>query len=383
MLLSAQIAANIVSEVNAVIPLKINIMDDRGIIIASTDKARIGSFHEGAYETIKKQADEITVHYDGEYDGALQGINYPLKLQDCIVGVLGITGIYEEIAQSANIIKRMTELLLENAYSLEQKHINEQIRNRYLAEWLNGEAKDITSSFIKRGRLLDFDITIPRRILVCSFYQPEASEDMQTMQTIEQVEDFVKKSIINMDKLNMYYKAASTLVCVVTTLDDWGLTLLAKELKRQVEEQFSIRMAIGIDSRVDSFIYMQTALSHAHKANKACMRTHRRDIRFYNDLNMEIFTDEITELTKMEFIRRIFKGYTDEEIRSTMILLEVYYDSEGSLCKTSDRLYIHKNTLQYKLHQIYERTGYDPRSIRHSSLFYIAIYFYREIVENM
>lgn len=40
---------------------------------------------------------------------------------------------------------------------------------------------------------------------------------------------------------------------------------------------------------------------------------------------------------------------------------------------------MHKNTLQYKLKRIYERTGYDPRSLRYSALFLIAIDFYREI----
>ncbi|HCL01523.1 MAG TPA: hypothetical protein DHW61_03765 [Lachnoclostridium phytofermentans] len=47
----------------------------------------------------------------------------------------------------------------------------------------------------------------------------------------------------------------------------------------------------------------------------------------------------------------------------------------------NNHLFIHKNTLQNKLKRISERTGYDPRSIRHSSLFYIAIY--RDISDSM
>ena len=383
MLLSAQMASNIVTEVNSVIPLKINIMNEKGIIIASSNEARIGDFHEGAYQIIEKQIDEITVRYDGEFNGALQGINYPLKIQGYIVGVLGITGVYDQIVQSAIIIKRMTELLLENAYSMEQKHIQESVCNRYLAEWLSGEAKNITSDFIKRGRLLGFDITVPRRIIVCSFYHLNSSEDLKTMQIIEQVEGFVKKRVTIMDSFNIYYKSGSTLVCAVTALTDESVEYLAIELKRQVEEQYPIKMAIGIDSKVDSFTFVQTALNRAQKANKACMRTHKRDIRFYDDLNMEVFTDEISELIKLEFIHRIFKGFSEEEIRNAMILLEVYYDLEGAINKAAEHLFIHKNTLQYKLCRIWERTGYDPRSIRHSSLFYIAIHFYREIFENI
>ncbi|TAH74795.1 MAG: hypothetical protein EWM47_01450 [Anaerolineaceae bacterium] len=383
MLLSTHIASNIVQEVNSVIPMKINIMNEKGIIIASSNPSRIGTFHEGAYRIIQKQVDEVTVRYDGEFGGALQGINYPLKLQNYIVGVIGITGKYEEIAQNALIIKRMTEILLENAYSVEQKQLRDNICNRYLAEWLSGEAKNITNDFVERGKILGFDITVPRRILVCSLYQEESGTDLQTMQIFEQAEKYLRKRVTSIDPLNLYYKSGSALVCAVTEVTDECVEFLAKEIKKQVEEEYPVKVAIGIDSMTDSFKYIQNAVIRAQKANHSCMRTHKRDIRFYDDLSMEVFTDEISELSKQEFIHRVFKGFTDEEIRELMVLLEIYYDQEGSINKTADHLFIHKNTLQSKLRKIAERTGYDPRSIRHSSLFYIAIYFYRDIFESM
>ncbi len=383
MMLSVQIASNIVREVNSVIPLKINIMNEKGIIIASSDKPRIGFFHEGAMRIIENQVDEIMVHYDGEFNGALQGINYPLKLQGYIIGVLGITGKFEEIANSALIIKRMTELILENTYSVEQKQLKENVCNRYLSEWLNGEAKNITTDFVKRGKVLGFDITIPRRIFVCSFYHSDQRENLQSMQVIEEAEKYLKKRVTKKDPLNLYFKSGSILVCAVTATTDESVELLAEELKRLVEEKFLVKLAIGIDSIVENFAFAQTALTRAQKANKACMRTHKRDIRFYDDLNMEVFTDEISELSKQEFVHRIFKGFRNEEVRNTMVLLETFYDLEGSIQKVSEHLFIHKNTLQNKLKRIAERTGYDPRSIRHSSLFYIAIYFYRDIYDSM
>ena len=134
-MLSIQIASNIVKEVNSVIPLKINIMNKKGIIIASSDPLRIGSFHEGALRIIENQIDEIIVHYDGEFDGALQGINYSLKLQGYIIGVLGITGRYEEIVKSALIIKRMTELVLENTYCIVPTIFSQIVLANYAVLW--------------------------------------------------------------------------------------------------------------------------------------------------------------------------------------------------------------------------------------------------------
>ena len=60
-------------------------------------------------------------------------------------------------------------------------------------------------------------------------------------------------------------------------------------------------------------------------------------------------------------------------------MLELYYECEGSVSEASKRLFIHKNTLQYRLRRLADTTGYDPRSIKFSSLYYNAIHFYRDI----
>ncbi|MEG1699380.1 MAG: helix-turn-helix domain-containing protein, partial [Oscillospiraceae bacterium] len=72
-------------------------------------------------------------------------------------------------------------------------------------------------------------------------------------------------------------------------------------------------------------------------------------------------------------------GCSNDEIAQWVTILETYYKEEGSITATADKLFIHKNTLQYKLRKLKEQTGYDPRSIHYSSLFYNAIYFYRDI----
>ncbi|MFZ2538276.1 MAG: helix-turn-helix domain-containing protein, partial [Oscillospiraceae bacterium] len=76
-------------------------------------------------------------------------------------------------------------------------------------------------------------------------------------------------------------------------------------------------------------------------------------------------------------------GYSAKEISQWIVILETYYKEEGSIAATAQKLFVHKNTLQYKLKKLYEQTGYDPRSIHYSSLYYNAIYFYRDIRENI
>ena len=85
-------AMNIVQEIGDVIGEKINMMDPEGVIIASTDPARMKTFHAGAKKLVDERLDELVVRYDGEFDGARQGINLPITFEEKIVGVIGVTG---------------------------------------------------------------------------------------------------------------------------------------------------------------------------------------------------------------------------------------------------------------------------------------------------
>ena len=66
-----------------------------------------------------------------------------------------------------------------------------------------------------------------------------------------------------------------------------------------------------------------------------------------------------------------------------MGLLEAYFQSEGSLKAASEILHIHKNTLTYRLRRLEELTGYDVRLVSQSTVFYMAMLFFRDVKEMM
>ncbi|MBQ7371115.1 MAG: helix-turn-helix domain-containing protein [Blautia sp.] len=54
-------------------------------------------------------------------------------------------------------------------------------------------------------------------------------------------------------------------------------------------------------------------------------------------------------------------------------MLDVYFSSEMSLQDTVGKLFLHKNTVQYRLNRIQERCGYNPRSFRDAVVLYTAL----------
>ena len=68
----------IVDRLMSILGKNINIMNTEGIIIASGDASRIGSFHEGAKIAASEKADIIINEEDiSHYKGVKKGINIP------------------------------------------------------------------------------------------------------------------------------------------------------------------------------------------------------------------------------------------------------------------------------------------------------------------
>ena len=234
--------------------------------------------------------------------------------------------------------------------------------------------------FIERGLAIGIDIRIPRRFLAMSVYSQTPEFSMDTLRKIDAAQQYLRQLAAYGSK-DFSMPSSSFILAGVSMQSDRSLQKMALDFQSLIASRFSLKTAIGIDSSSGNGNYLLAckACAQAKKALHACLRTHLHDLRFYDDLNMEIFTDELSETIKSEYVHKIFKGMNDEEIFKAVQLLKIYYDEEGSISRAADKLFIHKNTLQNRLKQIQARTGYDPRSIRHSSLFYNALHFYREL----
>ena len=111
----------IVEELEGTIQKNINIMDETGCIIASSDLSRIGTYHSGAQRVIRQKLDELVISDADQYAGAKNGINLPIIIEEKIVGVVGITGEKEEVQILGKIIQKMTKILIMDSYQNIQK----------------------------------------------------------------------------------------------------------------------------------------------------------------------------------------------------------------------------------------------------------------------
>ncbi len=373
-------ADHIVKEVNSAVGMNINFMNEQGIIIASTDPERIGQIHEGARAILEKKLDELLVKEDDDEHGVKEGANYPIVIGNEVVGVIGITGDYEQTAKLGKITKKMTEILMTELTIKEHRQFEESQKNRYIMEWTSSEAM-INKVFVERGKKMNIDITVPRRfMLLAAGLDEDHQNSLEALKRVEQVEERIKNYIRRTDPNGVYMKTASTLLCGVSARSDEGMREFAENIITVCGVGSNgTKLTVGIDGECYPYRKAKTACDQAQKALRAGMRSSGDNISFYKDINMEIFMDEISAEAKREYIHKLFKGYDAAEIEAAVELLSSFYDKEGSITEASQDLHMHKNTLQYKLRKIYERTGRDPRMLQSGALFQIAIEFFYDM----
>src|SRR5699024_8043791 len=88
-----KIFTSLVIEITNLINENVIITDETGTIVASTEKNRIGQFHEGAFLAMqKKEKMVMTEGLTTKLQGVRAGIVLPVIIENSPYGVLGITG---------------------------------------------------------------------------------------------------------------------------------------------------------------------------------------------------------------------------------------------------------------------------------------------------
>ena len=121
--LTPTIAQEIAGDTSAIIGLNIIITDAAGIVLGSGDQTRVGTFHEASVDVVAHQRVEShNAEQAARLQGVRPGMTLPIVHKDTVVGTVGITGTPDQVSRFGQLVKRQTEILLEEAGS-ELPHI--------------------------------------------------------------------------------------------------------------------------------------------------------------------------------------------------------------------------------------------------------------------
>ena len=74
------------------------------------------------------------------------------------------------------------------------------------------------------------------------------------------------------------------------------------------------------------------------------------------------------------FLQEVFKdGSVDSLDRETLMTIQCFFENSLNVSETSRKLFVHRNTLVYRLEKIRRITGLDLREFEHAITFKVAL----------
>lgn len=371
MIISKRKMQKIAEEIGGIIHKNVNIMDEKGVIIASTDLERVGTSHEAAKRVIAENLEHLVVE-GAEYAGSKGGINLPLQINNEIVGVVGITGTQEEVGVLGNVIKKMTEILIVEEQRESQKKTKDDIKNNFVIEWLyNENSKNLASAAELLGIRLDAE-----RIIAVSEIDLSAAElsDIEKQEIYEMIAVRMKREIES-SKQQFILSVGSKIISFFAVKKQSDVQQKLKVLNADLERRFDCSIYSGIGTMGNDVASVRKSFREAEIACGLSRQIGNRMI-LYSDTDVRMLLGAIPEKTRKRFVKEVFKDTSEERVEEMVSCLQCYMDNNGSVSATAEELFIHKNTLQYRLTKIKNTTGYDPRIIEESIPLYLAMYIY-------
>ncbi|MCA1034431.1 CdaR family transcriptional regulator [Bacillus infantis] len=371
MLLPA-LAEKILREVRGVLKEEIIVVNTDGIIVSSTSPDRVGAFHEGALQSVKKRDKRIiTADDEKKLKGVKAGINLPVFFQKEVAAVIGITGDPEKVAPYGEIIRKMTELLISENFYSEQIDWQSRALEGFVFDWL--QERGHGSSFIDRALMLKVDTRLDRLVFIAEFLEPEKIPSREIWQRLL---SWPEK---NSNDLFIRW-GHDRIVALFAHHSEEHIQRLEDRVSRYYSylDRSSGSPLSGGAGQPAASSALSRSFRQAERAVKAAKKA--RGLRFDKNLTLEMLMDEIKPETKLDYIKRTIGPL--QQHPDVLATLKELFRQNHSLKKTAESMHIHINTLHYRLRKIEDLTGLGTGNAQQLFILYMACLLLDEHTNN-
>lgn len=346
-MLGQALAQQIADEITDVIGHNVLITDESGVVVGSGDESRVGQFHEASIDVVRSRR---TIAHSSEdvrdLIGTLPGVTIPLIIDDRVVGTIGLSGSPEEVVQFGLVVKRQTEILMQEAARIGMRMTHERATAellREICEWHHSRLAK--SQLLHRGRTLGHDLTLPRRMVLIQC--GDSPQDTDPEDVVRQVEEVFTSAE------DLVAPLARSVVAVATpdarhSVMDRCADLVAAAQARGL----NVRVAIG--STASGIEELNIAARDAFDALQLGPIVHP-DTRIHQIEHIRLH--QALSVVPIDSRTRLVEGLlspllSDREWTTLRATLIAWGDSAFNITKAADRLHIHRNTLIYRLDKI-------------------------------
>ena len=348
-MISNQILQDTIDGIKAIARTELCVMDTEGKVLATTGVAAeeygvaVRAFVESPAESQVVQGFQFFKVYD-EYQLEYVLLAYGTSDEVYTIGkvaafqIQGLLVAYKERFDKDNFIKN---LLLDNLLLVD---------------------------IYNRAKKLHIDTEARRVIFII---EVSAEKDSNTLEKVRTVLGGTSKDFITaVDEKHIIIVKEITASSSYRDMEKLANNML-ESLKEEVDAEFHIAYGTMInDIKEVSRSYKEARLA----LDVGKIFFNEKDVIAYNTLGIGRLIYQLpVPLCKM-FIREIFEGKSPDDFdEETLTTINKFFENSLNVSETSRQLYIHRNTLVYRLDKIQKSTGLDLRVFEDAITFKIAL----------
>ena len=351
---------SLVSQYKGIIDYPFGILDDELYVLAASDDSQVGKYM-GELENLIRKDDHIILNRNIAYQpiyikGKLEFIVYLENTSESSIKLLNILSI-----AFLNLKKAMDEKLDKTNFI---KHL---LQDSILPSDIYVKAKELRISTDTKRVVYIVKVTSENGENVYDIlYNMYPSKDV----------DF----LVNMDEETIVLVKEMPDNCTQKDIDK-----VAKTIDSMISAEIMCVSKIGIGSPVDTVREIATSYKEAKIAIEVSkVFDTERDIISYENLGIGRLIYQLPTTLCKKFLDEVFKKDSIEELdEDTINTIHKFFENSLNISETARKLFIHRNTLVYRLDKIQKNTGLDLREFDDAIIFKIAMMVKKYLSANV
>ena len=349
-MISAQIVKNCLEELTSISKVEFCVQDTNGALYARTSNAEITD--PGMISNFCRQA----------VDSQIIGDRYILKVREDEEVTFALTAI-----GSSDYTLMVARIAVSEIQNLMHAYKEKYDRNNFFQNLLLDNL--LLVDIHNRAKKLHIIFTVPRAVVLIEIESEESDTN---------AEDFLSGIFTahNGDYLTEVDENSVILIKAVDTTESYDQIQQAAQVCVDVlttEALLHARVSYG--TIVDDL----KNLSKSYKEAKMAMDVGRifyadRKVISYNELGIGRLIYQLPSNLCRVFIKEVFGDNIPDNLdNETLTTINTFFDNNLNVSETSRKLFIHRNTLVYRIEKLQKSTGLDIRNFEDALTFKIAL----------
>ncbi len=309
----------------------------------------------------------------------------------------------------------LTTIANQAAIAIKNSHLVNQLAQKNLVKGFFDDlmqgTPDVEDSLKQRASFLGFDLTRSHAVVTIEMMHVEtqhnrngtsqrvqevANEDehaqgSQVQAMYKRIGSIFRRRIQDSFVGSLLYEHANFITCLISLSKDPTGTRLKTwltDIARQLHNEYGVVLSIGIGNACQSSRDYRRGFAEANEAlqmgqnlqeesatHAEALVTHFNDLGVYRYLYKIAHMDDLRDIYQEQVT--LIDSYDARKNTDLLNTLEVYLECAGNLTKTSERLYVHRNTLIQRLERLQSLCEIDLQERANWLTLQIAIKIYK------